>query len=102
MTFVRYYVGDVVKMKKSHPCGSAEWEVKRIGTDFTIVCRGCGHQVMLSRPKFEKAVKKIVIRSEEALAAEAAKKASAESAVNETSSVSSNPAAGEAGGDKVD
>ena len=34
MAFVRYYVGDVVKMKKSHPCGSAEWEVKRIGTDF--------------------------------------------------------------------
>mgnify|MGYP000429416361 CR=1 FL=1 len=58
MAFVRYYVGDVVKMKKSHPCGSAEWEVKRIGTDFTIVCRGCGHQVMLSRSKFEKAVKK--------------------------------------------
>ena len=54
MAFVRYYVGDVVKMKKSHPCGSAEWEVKRIGTDFTIVCRGCGHQVMLSRSKFEK------------------------------------------------
>lgn len=61
-------------MKKSHPCGSAEWEVKRIGTDFTIVCRGCGHQVMLSRSKFEKAVKKIVIRSAEAEAAEAAKK----------------------------
>ena len=32
MAFVRYYVGDVVKMKKSHPCGSDEWEVKRIGT----------------------------------------------------------------------
>lgn len=59
MAFVRYYVGDVVKMKKSHPCGSAEWEVKRIGTDFTIVCQGCGHQVMLSRPKFEKAVKRL-------------------------------------------
>ena len=36
MAFVRYYVGDVVKMKKSHPCGSDEWEVKRIGTDFLI------------------------------------------------------------------
>lgn len=62
MAFVRYYVGDVVKMKKSHPCGSDEWEVRRIGTDFTIVCRGCGHQVMIARPKFEKAVKKIVSR----------------------------------------
>ena len=40
MAFVRYYVGDVVKMKKAHPCGSDEWEVMRIGTDFTIVCKG--------------------------------------------------------------
>lgn len=91
MAFVRYYVGDVVKMKKSHPCGSAEWEVKRIGTDFTIVCQGCGHQVMLSRPKFEKAVKKIVLRSAEAEAVEAARKAetvkvSAESNVDVNSS----------------
>ena len=46
MAFVRYYVGDVVKMKKSHPCGSDEWEVKRIGTDFLIVCNGCGHQLL--------------------------------------------------------
>ena len=47
MAFVRYYVGDVVKMKKSHPCGSDEWEVKRIGTDFLIVkFWGCGHQLM--------------------------------------------------------
>ena len=58
MAFVRYYVGDVVKMKKSHPCGSDEWEVKRIGTDFLIVCNGCGHQLLMPRPKFEKAVKK--------------------------------------------
>ena len=47
-------------MKKSHPCGSDEWEVKRIGTDFLIVCNGCGHQPLMPRPKFEKAVKKIV------------------------------------------
>ena len=49
-------------MKKSHPCGSDEWEVKRIGTDFLIVCKGCGHQLLMSRPKFEKAAKKIVSR----------------------------------------
>ena len=62
MAFVRYYVGDVVKMKKLHPCGSDEWEVKRIGTDFLIVCSGCGHQLLMPRPKFEKVVKKIVSR----------------------------------------
>ena len=66
MTFVRYYVGDVVKMKKNHPCGSDEWEVQRIGVDFSVVCRGCGHRVMIPRPKFEKAVKKIVSRKTEA------------------------------------
>ena len=62
MAFVRYFVGDVVKMKKAHPCGSYECEVKRIGTDFLIHCKGCGHQLLISRPKFEKAVKKIVYR----------------------------------------
>ena len=57
MAFIRYYVGDVVQMKKSHPCGSDEWEVKRIGTDFLIVCKGCGHQLLMPRPKFEKAAR---------------------------------------------
>ena len=55
--FVRYQVGDVVRLKKAHPCGSAEWEVLRIGVDFVI---RCGHRVMVPRPKFEKAVRKIV------------------------------------------
>ena len=54
-----FKVGDVVKMKKPHPCGSYEWEILRTGMDFGIKCRGCGHFVMLARPKFEKAVKAI-------------------------------------------
>lgn len=58
--FVSYHIGDVVQMKKAHPCGSHEWEVMRIGVDFVIRCCGCGHRVMIPRPKFEKAVKKIV------------------------------------------
>lgn len=62
MVFTRYYVGDVVRMKKQHPCGSSEWEVKRIGTDFLIVCQGCGHQLLMARPKFEKAVKILISR----------------------------------------
>ena len=60
MGFVKYQVGDVVQMKKSHPCGSTNWEIKRTGVDFVIVCQGCGHQVMIPRPKFEKSVKKIL------------------------------------------
>ena len=65
MAFVKYQVGDMVRMKKKHPCGSDVWEVKRIGTYFIIRCTGCDHQVMIARPKFEKAAKAIVSRVEE-------------------------------------
>jgi len=57
---VRYEVGDIVKMKKTHPCGSDRWEIMRTGIDFRLKCLGCGHFVMLARPKFEKAVKEIL------------------------------------------
>ena len=50
-------VGDVVKMKKTHPCGSDRWEITRTGMDFGVKCLGCGRRVMIPRPKFEKAVK---------------------------------------------
>jgi hypothetical protein len=63
--FIRYHVGDVVEMKKQHPCGSKEWDVMRIGVDFVIRCKGCGHRVMLPRPKFEKAVKRVISTPEE-------------------------------------
>lgn len=53
-------VGDVLKMKKQHPCGSLEWEVLRIGADFRLKCKGCGHQIMISRPKAEKNVRAVV------------------------------------------
>lgn len=52
-------VGDILKMKKQHPCGSAEWEVLRIGADFRLKCKGCGHQIMISRVKAEKNVRGI-------------------------------------------
>lgn len=54
------HVGDVVKMKKAHPCGSDEWEITRTGMDFGMKCCGCGHFVMLARSKFEKAAKAVV------------------------------------------
>ena len=52
-----YNVGDVVRMKKAHPCGSSIWEITRTGMDFGLKCQGCGHFVMLPRTKFLKAVK---------------------------------------------
>ncbi|MCC8014779.1 MAG: DUF951 domain-containing protein [Eubacterium sp.] len=53
-------VGDIVYMKKVHPCGSHEWEILRAGADFKIKCRGCGRLVMLPRVKLEKSVKKVL------------------------------------------
>ena len=53
-------VGDVLRMKKPHPCGSQEFTVLRVGMDFKIRCNGCGREVMLPRKKAEKALKKII------------------------------------------
>ena len=50
-------VGDVIKMKKPHPCGSHELEVLRAGMDFRLKCLGCGHQVLLARKLVEKNVR---------------------------------------------
>ena len=61
---VVFHIGDVVKMKKAHPCGSSEWEITRTGMDFGMKCCGCGHFVMLARPKFIKAVKAVVKAAE--------------------------------------
>ena len=58
-------VGDVLVMKKPHPCGSRDWEVLRVGADFRLRCRGCGHEVMGPRMKFEKNVR-AVARPDEA------------------------------------
>ena len=53
-------VGDVLRMKKPHPCGSQDWLVLRVGMDFKLRCLGCGHEVMLPRVKAEKSVKKVL------------------------------------------
>ena len=58
-------IGDIVKTKKSHPCGGDEWEIMRTGMDFRIKCCKCGHQAWLSRVKLEKAIKKIVSGAED-------------------------------------
>ena len=47
-------VGDILKMKKQHPCGSSESEGLRIGADYRLKCAGCGHQIINPRLKAEK------------------------------------------------
>lgn len=53
-------VGDVVQMKKKHPCGSDSWKLLRVGMDFRLKCLGCGHEVLMPRMKAEKGIKKIM------------------------------------------
>lgn len=60
-----YQLGDIVQMKKGHPCGGNQWEVMRTGMDFRIKCLACGRQVMIPRPKFEKGVKSVLSRKAE-------------------------------------
>ena len=54
---MNYEVGDIVTLKKPHPCGSKEWEILRVGADFRLKCMGCGHQVMVERKMVEKNTK---------------------------------------------
>lgn len=49
-----FSIGEVIKMKKPHPCGANQWEITRVGMDFRLKCQGCGHQVMLPRKQVEK------------------------------------------------
>lgn len=55
-----FQVGNTIKLKKKHPCGSYEWEILRVGADFRLKCMGCGHQVMLARTLVEKNLKAII------------------------------------------
>ena len=57
------HVGDVLELKKEHPCGSRRWLVLRVGMDFKLRCEGC-HELMLPRSKAEKSIKR-VLRTEE-------------------------------------
>ena len=52
-----YEVGDVVKLKKPHPCGSYEWEILRIGADFRLKCMVWGHEVRMARTLVEKSAR---------------------------------------------
>ena len=61
-----YAVGDIVKLKKKHPCGSQEWEILRVGADFRLKCLGCGRQIMTPRKLVEKNTKGLRKKTEEA------------------------------------
>lgn len=58
-------VGDRVRLRKIHPCGSAEWIIYRVGADIGLRCAGCGRRVMLTRSEFSKRVKQIIPMAKE-------------------------------------
>ena len=62
---MRLEIGDLVQMRKAHPCGSDKWVVTRTGADVKIRCEGCGRVVMLDRVEFEKRVRKVLTVHEE-------------------------------------
>lgn len=55
-------LGDVVRMRKLHPCGSDEWEVVRLGADIGLRCHGCGHRILMPRRDLAKRMKTVVRR----------------------------------------
>ena len=54
---MQHKVGDIIKLKKQHPCGASEWEVLRVGVDYRIKCTGCGHILLIPRLKLSKMIK---------------------------------------------
>ncbi len=58
-------MGDVVTMKKTHPCGGNQFKVLRIGMDFRLHCETCGHEMMIPRAKAEKNIRKIERNNEQ-------------------------------------
>ncbi len=58
---LHYEVGDIVTLKKGHPCGENKWEVLRTGVDIKLKCRGCERQIWLTRIEFEKRVRRILV-----------------------------------------
>ncbi len=57
-------LGDVVRLRKKHPCGSDEWQVVRLGTDIGIKCLKCQHRVLIERRLFERRVKVFISRGQ--------------------------------------
>lgn len=60
-----YQLGDIVQMKKQHPCGTNEMEIIRMGADIRIKCIGCKHSILLPRSTFDKKMKKVLRSKQE-------------------------------------
>ncbi len=60
MEIKKFNVGDILEMKKQHPCGEKRMRVLRIGSDIRMVCMGCGRDMTVAREKMEKNIRKVI------------------------------------------
>ena len=60
MQIIKLNVGEMLELKKSHPCGCSVFKILRAGSDVRIVCQGCGRDMTLDRIKLEKSIKRII------------------------------------------
>jgi hypothetical protein len=60
-------MGDVLQLRREHPCGSREWKVVRLGADIGLVCAGCGHRILMDRLDVERRFTGWISRGDESL-----------------------------------
>ncbi len=58
-TILRISVGDILELKKQHPCGNRRFAVLRVGSEVRVRCQGCGRDMVMDRIKLEKAVRRL-------------------------------------------
>ncbi|OGN82705.1 MAG: hypothetical protein A2X23_09395 [Chloroflexi bacterium GWC2_73_18] len=63
------WLGDVLQLRRSHPCGANTWQVVRLGADIGLVCRGCGRRVLIERRRLESRFVRFERRGDQALSA---------------------------------
>jgi hypothetical protein len=62
---IDFQIGDIVRLRKPHPCGGYDWQVVRLGADIGLKCQTCQHRVLLTRRELEKRLKTFVRRAQE-------------------------------------
>jgi hypothetical protein len=60
-------VGDVLQLRRQHPCGSREWQVVRLGADIGLVCSGCSHRILMDRLDVERRFTGWISRGDDSL-----------------------------------
>lgn len=66
---IELLLGDVVRLRRTHPCGGSEWLVDRLGADIGLRCQGCGRHVMIDRRVLEARLAGFVTRGDSAMSA---------------------------------